>query len=127
MTRIESGGARDNLWRTALESIAKGNDSDALRQLFEQRSAELRGGFESGVNSGAEPAAASNLATDGLRTLDAEMKQHDRITTSVLTGEIDSPHEVASQIRRADLTLKFSLEIRNRLIDAYREVMRMSV
>jgi flagellar hook-basal body complex protein FliE len=45
----------------------------------------------------------------------------------VIAGRIDSAHEVAARIKRADLTMKFSMEIRNRLIDAYREVMRMSV
>ena len=34
---------------------------------------------------------------------------------------------LAIQLKRADLSFRFALEIRNKLIDAYREVMRMNV
>jgi len=133
MARIETGAARDDLWRSALSKIAEGGgDTSALRQLFEERSAELRRGFEEASSSrGAASAAPVDAVQEGgpigLRTLDQEMRSADSITTDVITGRIDSAHEVAARIRRADLTLKFSMEIRNRLIDAYREVMRMSV
>ena len=35
--------------------------------------------------------------------------------------------EIAARVKRADLSFKFAMEIRNKLIDAYREVMRMQV
>lgn len=62
-----------------------------------------------------------------LRSVDAEVRRGERLAEDLLTGKVSEFHEVAAQIKRADLTLKFSLEIRNRLVDAYREVMRMSV
>ena len=34
---------------------------------------------------------------------------------------------VAGQLKQAEIMFKFSLEVRNKLIDAYRETMRMSV
>ena len=45
----------------------------------------------------------------------------------VVTGRVDEFHELAARLKQADLTFKFALEVRNKLIDAYREVMRMSV
>jgi flagellar hook-basal body complex protein FliE len=34
---------------------------------------------------------------------------------------------VAARLKESELSLRFSLEVRNKLIDAYREIMRMSV
>jgi flagellar hook-basal body complex protein FliE len=45
----------------------------------------------------------------------------------VLSGRVDDFHEIAVQIKKADVSFRFAMEIRNKLIDAYREVMRMPV
>jgi len=45
----------------------------------------------------------------------------------LLGGGATDFHQVAAQIKRSELTFKFALEVRNKLIDAYRETMRMSV
>jgi flagellar hook-basal body complex protein FliE len=129
MTRIDSGAGRDDLLRGALSRIASGGgDASALREMFEERTAQLRKSFEeSAAQTNASSDPLSDAARNGLRTLDAELTSADSITTDVIAGRIDSAHEVAARIKRADLTMKFSMEIRNRLIDAYREVMRMSV
>ena len=43
------------------------------------------------------------------------------------TGGIQDFHELAAHLKQSELTFKFALEVRNKLIDAYRETMRMSV
>ena len=45
----------------------------------------------------------------------------------VVSGKVTDFHEIAAQIKTADLSFKLALEIRNKLVDAYREVMRMNV
>ncbi len=42
-------------------------------------------------------------------------------------GKTDNLHSVALAVARADLSFRLVLEIRNRLQDAYQEVMRMQV
>jgi flagellar hook-basal body complex protein FliE len=45
----------------------------------------------------------------------------------LVTGEADSIHEVVLTTSRADLAFRLMMEIRNRLIASYQEVMRMQV
>ncbi|MEW6073131.1 MAG: flagellar hook-basal body complex protein FliE [Planctomycetota bacterium] len=66
-------------------------------------------------------------AVEGLRAVEAEIRSAERLPVDLLTGKIDDFHEVAVQIKRAELTFNFAMEVRNKLIDAYREVMRMNV
>lgn len=64
---------------------------------------------------------------DALRSLDGEVRATDELPLEMVRGEVTDFHEVAAQIKSAELTFKFALEVRNKLIEAYRETMRMSV
>lgn len=41
------------------------------------------------------------------------------------TGEIQDMHQVMIAIEKADLTFKTMMQVRNKLLDAYQEVMKM--
>ena len=69
----------------------------------------------------------SEALQDGLEAVNAEIAKAEELPAAFVTGEIEDFHEVAVQLKRADIGFRFALEIRNKLIDAYREVMRMSV
>jgi flagellar hook-basal body complex protein FliE len=43
------------------------------------------------------------------------------------TGQTDNLHEVLLTVAKADLSFRTILEVRNRLTEAYQEVMRMQV
>ena len=43
------------------------------------------------------------------------------------TGEITDVHEVMIAVEEANTALEFMLEIRNKIVEAYQEVMRMPV
>ncbi|MEZ5977611.1 MAG: flagellar hook-basal body complex protein FliE [Planctomycetota bacterium] len=129
MTRIDPRSAGLDAWKNGVERLSRDGGSDALQRLFEQRATEVRQEFGS-PELQADPSVEGPIGTDalkGIRAVDSEIQTANSLAEDLLTGKVDSPHEVAARIRRADLTLKFSLEIRNKLVDAYREVMRMSV
>lgn len=42
-------------------------------------------------------------------------------------GEVQDLHQVMIQMNKAELGFKFMMEVRNKLIEAYQEVSRMSV
>ena len=64
---------------------------------------------------------------DGLRAVNDDIRSAEKLPEDLIAGRVDAFHEVAAQIKRADLSFKFAMEVRNKLIDAYREVMRMHV
>jgi len=100
---------------------AKGLADDFRKKLIDRR-AEL----ESQLNTERVQETAGTPFSDAIQHLDQEVRKVDDLTESFLKGEKDF-HEVAVQIRQSDLALKYAFAVRNKLVDAYREVMRMSV
>ncbi len=56
-----------------------------------------------------------------------QQAQSDDGVRQLITGETDSIHDVVLTTSRADLAFRLMMEIRNRLIASYQEVMRMQV
>ncbi len=59
----------------------------------------------------------------------ANSNQHqaDAALDQLVTGESDNMHDVVLSVAKADLSLRLVLEIRNRLVEAYQEIMRMQM
>jgi flagellar hook-basal body complex protein FliE len=53
--------------------------------------------------------------------------QANNAVRDMATGRTDSLHEVMLQVAEADLSFRLILEMRNRLTDAYQEIMKMQV
>jgi flagellar hook-basal body complex protein FliE len=58
---------------------------------------------------------------------DEQQKLAQNGVQQLVTGETDSIHDVVLTTSRADLAFRLMMEIRNRLIASYQEVMRMQV
>jgi flagellar hook-basal body complex protein FliE len=127
----ESGAIGGLRQQAVLAALARrGGDIEAARRDLQQKAGELRGAAAGGafeVKDARPAATAAASPLPSLRDVQNEVAKGERLAEDLLTGRVAEFHDVAAQIKRADLTLKFSLEIRNRLIDAYREVMRMTV
>jgi flagellar hook-basal body complex protein FliE len=130
MTR--SIGSDPSIARTLLEgarmgkSKQPGGDAKGLADDFRKKLLDRRVELESQLSTSKAGEAAPSKITEALQNLNLEVKKVDDLTESFLMGEKDF-HEVAVQIRQSDLALKYAFAVRNKLVDAYREVMRMSV
>ena len=51
----------------------------------------------------------------------------DSTVVKLVTGEINDIHSVMVAMNRADLSFRMVVEVRNKLVEAYQEVMRMQV
>ncbi len=51
----------------------------------------------------------------------------DQAVRDLVTGQAENLHDVMLAVAKADLAFRTVLEVRNRLTDAYQEVMRMQV
>lgn len=79
--------------------------------------------------SKAEESSSTGFAEalkEGLSTVDSEVTRAGELHQDVLAGRLDI-HEAATAIKESKITFQFALQVRNKLMDAYREVMRMSV
>ena len=53
--------------------------------------------------------------------------QADNISNQFAAGKTDDIHKVLIAVEKADIALQFTLQVRNKIIDAYNEIMRMQV
>jgi len=59
--------------------------------------------------------------------VNAEMKIADRASEELAMGKRDDVAETLLAVQKADLSFQMMVSVRNKLVDAYREVMRMQV
>ena len=64
---------------------------------------------------------------DGAEAVNEQLQRAEKLPMDFVKGEVESFHEVAVQLKQAEVSFRFAMEVRNKLIDAYREVMRMNV
>jgi len=75
-----------------------------------------------GASSGFE-----NILTEAFRTADQTDMKDKGSSLQLLMGESDDLAGLLIDAQKAELSLQLALQIRNKVIDAYNEVMRMSV
>ena len=51
----------------------------------------------------------------------------DNSAIALATGEIQNLHQVTIDSLKAEIALQFTLQIRNKVIEAYQEIMRMQI
>ena len=122
---IQGVGHDGGLARAAIEAALRAQ-SDATGRVGDQVAANLGRADPVGAESAAGPDFAQKLV-DGLRDVQAAVGDVERLPLEMTTGGVVDFAELAARLKQSELTLKFSLEVRNKLIDAYRETMRMSV
>lgn len=62
-----------------------------------------------------------------LRAVDSEMQAADRGAAAYVGGANVDLHNVLLDIERADLSFRTMVQLRNKLLEAYQEMMRISV
>jgi len=53
--------------------------------------------------------------------------QGDKASAELMAGRTKNIHESLLVLERADLSLKLMMQVRNKVLDAYKEIMRMQV
>ena len=119
---INGVGQGNGLAKAAIEAAIRAQ-ADAAQKIDTKVAGNLglsAAGTEGGTNF------ASKLV-DGLREVQSAVADVDRLPVDMASGGIQDFAELATRLKQSELTFKFALEVRNKLIDAYRETMRMSV
>jgi flagellar hook-basal body complex protein FliE len=80
------------------------------------------------------PATASEVSRDfgqalqeSLQEVDAKLKTASMAQQDVAAGGETSIHEAMIAGQKANLSMRFALQIRNKALEAYQEIMRMQV
>jgi flagellar hook-basal body complex protein FliE len=119
------GIGQNGLAQAALEAALR-SVSQRGAKIDEALAQGLEGAPELARGAAAGPSFDKALL-EGLSQADGAVKSAEALPVELLAGKVADFHEVAGRLKQSELVFKFSLEVRNKLIDAYRETMRMSV
>lgn len=64
---------------------------------------------------------------NSLKEVNAAQNESDKLTSQLVTGEVQDVHEVMIASQKASLSLQLTVQVRNKVVEAYQEMMRMQV
>lgn len=99
------------------------DDLSIRRDLF------LKAPAVTGKGSGNDAGSKSfgNMLTDMIRDAGRLQNEADRSITQVQMGTKGSVHEAIIALEKADISFRTMLQVRNKLLEAYQEIMRIQV
>ncbi|MFO7154117.1 MAG: flagellar hook-basal body complex protein FliE [Caldicoprobacter oshimai] len=85
----------------------------------------------SGISSGIRKQEQGLSFGDVLKQAISDLQQLQRTSAYnnylLATGQVENLHKVMIDAEKADIALQFTLQIRNKLLEAYQEIMRMQI
>jgi flagellar hook-basal body complex protein FliE len=69
----------------------------------------------------------SQYLNEAINKVNELQKAADNSAIALATGEIQNLHQVTIDSLKAEIALQFTLQIRNKVIEAYQEIMRMQI
>lgn len=68
-----------------------------------------------------------NIVSDQLRKVNDKQLEADRMTMGMISGEIDDLHEVMVATEEARLSLELAVQLRNKCVEAFKELSNMQL
>jgi flagellar hook-basal body complex protein FliE len=69
----------------------------------------------------------ADLVSGALERLDASHAATDELAVKAATGDLDAVHDLTIAVTEAQLLTQLTVEVRNRAIEAFNDIMRMQV
>lgn len=69
----------------------------------------------------------ADLLQKSVSSVNADQQQADFAMKELVAGRTKNIHETMLAVEKADTSLKIMMQVRNKVLDAYREIMRMQV
>ena len=82
------------------------------------------------VQSGAAPVSTQDFSAwfeRELATTNARILQSEQATERLITGEAENLHQVMIALEKAKLSFDLMVQIRNKALESYQEILRMQI
>lgn len=108
------------------------SNSDSLLErsqtLSEARQNKINSEFSAGSVSESDGAKSfADTLKDAVENVNQTQKEADVQMQKLATGKAESIPDVMIAAEKADIALRLMLQVRNKVIDAYQEIMKMQV
>jgi flagellar hook-basal body complex protein FliE len=71
--------------------------------------------------------AFGEILKDAISTVNELQKQSDKEIQKLMTGESQDLHTTIIAVQKADLSFQMMMQVRNKIVQAYQEIMHMQV
>jgi flagellar hook-basal body complex protein FliE len=105
----------------SLENLSQSLQIGDSKQLVEGSNLRQAAADRSGGTSFAD------ILKNSFEQVNEQQVQADQAIKDLVAGRNKNIHETMLAIERADSSLKLMMQVRNKVLDAYREIMRMQV
>lgn len=82
---------------------------------------------QTGSEGAVEGPDFANILKQALQEVDAAQHSAEQEVRNLMTGESTDMHTAILAVQKADVSFQMMMAVRGKLIDAYREVMRMQM
>ncbi|MEJ7617335.1 MAG: flagellar hook-basal body complex protein FliE [Pyrinomonadaceae bacterium] len=89
--------------------------------------ADTEGAIAAGQGGGASSASFGSTVLQAIKTLDKSQKTAEHEVVRAVTGQSTDLHQTIIALQSADLSFQLAMQVRNKVIGAYEEIMRMQV
>lgn len=69
----------------------------------------------------------SSWLTDELNDMNQKIHDSDKLVADLAVGKTDNIHHVLIELQKTKLSFQMALQVRNKLLEGYQEIMRMQV
>ena len=87
----------------------------------------LSGSADAGGSSRTNGSSFKEMCSDYLEEVSSLQKEAGDMAGKVATGEVDNLHGIVIALNEADVSFRLMMQVRNKLVSAYEEIMRMQV
>jgi len=67
----------------------------------------------------------SKVLSDALKNVNEQQKNVEKMADDFAMGKVSNIHELIVEAEKASISLRLTVEVRNKIVEAYREIMRM--
>lgn len=79
-------------------------------------------------NQGIQKPGFTEMVSDAVKSVNQQMNEASKVSESFMLGEKKYDiHEVMIALEKADISFRYMAQVRNKVLDAYNEIMRMQV
>lgn len=62
-----------------------------------------------------------------LNGVNTQLQESEKLTTQLVTGEVKNLHDVTIAAQKASIALQLTVQVRDKALEAYQEMMRMQI
>jgi len=84
-------------------------------------------GAETAAAGGAQPMSFSHVLQNAVEEVNSKMQAANVEKGKLLTGETSNIHQAMIAVQESNVAFGLMVEVRNKLVDSYQELMRMQV